>query len=672
MQGIPIVQELLLEETKILSGTQNDAVLLLSKDGSGLSLPQLVRHSERYLTFFIELLEDHSIPMNFFFYSREEPQGKPAFNLRFGIMPRIRTLICIDTQWLDARVLFPENNEGQLKVVCHGRRLEPNEIHHVTFTNYPCFHDVQVRLSEIQLTDTPPQEYPLPDVRLIDEMGQYKRKDWPQKVGNLGELRGRLQHFDASLPEGYPFSNWSSFGGWKSKKLAEGTGFFSRIKAEGRWWLVDPEGYAFFSMGPDCVVARADCRVDGIEKFMDWLPDREDPEYGGMFDGWRGKFNIPRRRQARLFSFEQANLYRVFGSEWYPKWSSIMERQLKQCGMNTLGNWSDRKLLGRMDLPYVTMLPRFPSTEQKIFRDFPDVFSPEYGEDAAKAAEELRAGCRDPLMIGYFLSNEPAWAFVDNLVLADEVLYNPARTVCRERLIGFLRERYEDIEELNKAWNQDFGSFNDLYAPLRQVSRRSEEAGRDMREFSRLMMKAYVEIPSKACRAADPNHMNLGLRWAWISDPDVVTGWQNFDVFSINCYALDPTPALDNVQKLQVDLPVMIGEFHFGALDSGLTATGLEGVLTQKDRGLAYRYYCERVAKHPYGVGCHYFQCYDQFALGRFDGENYNIGLFDICSQPYREMMDAIRTCSEGIYQVASGLKEPAEQKPVSIPMIAY
>jgi hypothetical protein len=78
------------------------------------------------------------------------------------------------------------------------------------------------------------------------------------------------------------------------------------------------------------------------------------------------------------------------------------------------------------------------------------------------------------------------------------------------------------------------------------------------------------------------------------------------------------------------------------------------------------------VAKHPYGVGCHYFQCYDQFALGRFDGENYNIGLFDICSQPYREMMDAIHTCSEGIYHVASGLKEPAEQKPVSIPMIAY
>ena len=104
-----------------------------------------------------------------------------------------------------------------------------------------------------------------------------------------------------------------------------------------------------------------------------------------------------------------------------------------------------------------------------------------------------------------------------------------------------------------------------------------------------------------------------------------------------SCYAESPTAAIDNIVKLGVDLPVMIGEFHFGALDAGPTATGLEGVLTQKDRGIAYRFYCEQAAAHPNGVGCHWFQCYDQFTLGRFDGENYNIGIFDICLQPYPE-----------------------------------
>jgi len=187
-----------------------------------------------------------------------------------------------------------------------------------------------------------------------------------------------------------------------------------------------------------------------------------------------------------------------------------------------------------------------------------------------------------------------------------------------------------------------------------------------------MMVCAYQEIPAKACRKVDPNHLILGMRWAWISDPDLVTGWENMDVFSINCYAVDPTPAIQNIVDLGVDLPVMIGEFHFGALDAGPDSTGLEGVVSQKDRGIAYRYYCEHVAAHPNGVGCHYFQCYDQFVLGRFDGENYNIGLFDICSQPYPELFEGVRAASEEIYNVMTGELAPVQEKACSIPMIAF
>ena len=170
----------------------------------------------------------------------------------------------------------------------------------------------------------------------------------------------------------------------------------------------------------------------------------------------------------------------------------------------------------------------------------------------------------------------------------------------------------------------------------------------------------------------DENHMILGMRWAWISDPDLVTGWENFDVFSINCYAQDPTKNIEQVIRLGVDLPVLIGEFHFGALDAGPVSTGLEGVVSQRDRGVAYRYYCEKVAAHPNGVGCHYFQCYDQFVLGRFDGENYNIGLFDICSRPYREMLEEVWQCSCEIYDVKFGMRKASEERAQSVPMIAF
>jgi hypothetical protein len=580
---------------------------------------------------------------------------------------------------MDGHVLFPETCPGALKIVCHGRRVEREEIEKILLVTLPLDSDLHMNWSPLLLADEYPEDLipsdgsGLPDTKLIDELGQYKQKEWSSKLHGVEQMKEMLLGQEAEVTEGYPFPDWSKYGGWKQKRLTAGTGFFSKIKQDGRWWLVDPEGYAFFSVGPDCVVARSDCRVDGVEKWMDWLPDREDPVYGALY---RVNENWPpmdtSRRKCTLFSFEQANLYRAFGAGWYEKWKRMIPGQLRKYGMNTLGNWSDDAILGETGTPYVTSLPHFPETKQTIFRDFPDVFSEEYRENARESAKALERRRTDPLMIGYFLRNEPSWAFVDHLVLADEVLYNPAQTACRRELIRTLREKYGTIEKLNAAWNASFASFDELEKSQDHVSSRSEEAGKDMHAFSRRMMEEYVGVPSRACREVDPNHMILGMRWAWISDPDVITGWENFDVFSINCYSFDPTKAIQNLVNLGVDLPVMIGEFHFGALDAGPCSTGLEGVASQKDRGLAYRCYCERVAAHPFGVGCHYFQCYDQFALGRFDGENYNIGLFDICSQPYPEMMEAVRECSREIYRVAAGEKAPVEEKAKETAMIAF
>ena len=95
-------------------------------------------------------------------------------------------------------------------------------------------------------------------------------------------------------------------------------------------------------------------------------------------------------------------------------------------------------------------------------------------------------------------------------MLADEVLYNPKRTACKEALIKFLAERYGGIEQLNQAWNADFESFSALYQPQKNCSERSARAKEDLREFSKKMLRAYVEIPASECRKVDPNHMILG------------------------------------------------------------------------------------------------------------------------------------------------------------------
>lgn len=647
------------------------SVLHIPREGGGLDVTEIALHTERYLVFVLECLEEHSLSVNLNVYEKAE-DGSATFFMRFGILPKLRAKICLDLQCLDAGILFPESNPGQLKVVCHGRRVERAAMGKITLVIPPCFHDVTIALSGLSLTDDFPTAFPLPEGKRIDELGQARDRQWTGKLESAARLDEKLD-VALTLPDSFAVPGWDRFGGFARKPVRTGTGFFSKARVDGRWTLVDPLGNAFFSVGPDCVAARSDCRVDQMERFMDWLPEESDPVYGRMFAHTRWpRGNAPRHRDCTLFSFEQANLYRAFGKDWYAKWQSLMSRQLKQHGLNTLGNWSDPGILGRIDMPYVTMLPEFPDTKTHVFRDFPDVFSEDYAADAKRCARILAQRAEDPLLIGYFLRNEPEWAFVDGLILADEVLFNPEPTACRRELIAWLENKYQTVQALADAWQHSLSDFSDLRNPIRKASELSAAAKRDLREFSKRMLETYVGIASRACREADPNHMNLGMRWAWISDPDLVTGWRHFDVFSINCYAVDPTPALDNVVRLGVDLPVLIGEYHFGALDSGQTATGLEAVRTQKDRGIAYQYYTERAAAHPHGVGCHWFQCYDQFALGRFDGENYNIGMFDLCSLPNETLMGSVRACANRLYGVKFGAFAPSEQRPESIPMIAY
>ena len=655
-----------IDDKRLLPGTtREDDILTMPPEGGGIRLPELAGPGGRWLNLTMTVLADHAQAFELRVWGEEE---SPRVTVRFGLMPRFCAAVALDLNWLDGHILFPGHRVGTQKVVCHGSRVDRAEIRRAELRSMPCFEPVSVRVEGLSLDNEPcPVTAPSRE-KLIDAFGQYRPKAWPGKIASEAELIDALRS-EAEKPAAYPHADWTKWGGCASRRLTAGAGFFSRARRDGRWYLTDPEGCAFFSMGPDCVAARADARVDGLEGLLEDLPPR-DAAHAPLYESPRRAFGETSRSEPVMFSYERANLARAFGDGWDEAWQRMVTGQLMRLGMNTLGNWSDPRLFGRM--PYVTSLPRFPATAQPIFRDFPDVLSPEYEEDAARCAQALAQRKDDPWMIGYFLRNEPEWAFVDGLIIAEEVLRCPRDTACRRGLVHWLKGRYGDIGSLSQAWHHPFSGFEDLMEPIERASAFSDQAREDLRAFSALLNERYVRVPAEACRRVDPNHMILGMRWAWISDPLLVSGWDCFDVFSINCYAVDPTAAIERVRQLGVDLPVMIGEFHFGALDAGLPATGLEAVRDQADRGRAYRYYCERAAAHPCGVGCHWFQCYDQFALGRFDGENYNIGLFDITLRPYRDMAEAVRDASGVIYAVKAGELAPFSERPESLPMIAY
>ena len=71
-------------------------------------------------------------------------------------------------------------------------------------------------------------------------------------------------------------------------------------------------------------------------------------------------------------------------------------------------------------------------------------------------------------------------------------------------------------------------------------------------------------------------------------------------------------------------------------------------------------------------LGAHYFILYDQPYLGRFDGENYQIGVLDVCSQPYTEFLDGIIRTHGELYEVADGTMAPTEEIAKEIPAIAF
>jgi len=80
--------------------------------------------------------------------------------------------------------------------------------------------------------------------------------------------------------------------------------------------------------------------------------------------------------------------------------------------------------------------------------------------------------------------------------------------------------------------------------------------------------------------------------------------------------------------------------------------------------------YLEDAASQPNCIGTHYFILYDQSALGRFDGENYNIGFLDVCNKPYKELAQSAKLSHELMYQVAAGVSQPFNEEPKYLPLL--
>ena len=302
-------------------------------------------------------------------------------------------------------------------------------------------------------------------------------------------------------------------------------------------------------------------------------------------------------------------------------------RRMDAWGLNTVANWSDERLWEAKRKPYVIPLESW--LTEVSYLGLPDVYSDAFAKEADERARRQCAARRDdPWLLGYFPANEPP--FPQKELQTVELILSGPPTATRAALEKWLAAG--DTEERRK-------------------------------EFVGEAFNRYVEITSAAVKRHDPNHLNLGMRSGGEPTAAEIRAARAFDVYSVNIYDYEvPVARVRQIAEL-TGKPILIGEFHFGTPGRGLAAS-LVQVRDQAARGQAYRYYVENAFAMPELVGTHYFQWADQPSTGRFDGENYNIGLVDVTDRPYPDLVEALTKTHRRVRGLHSGELEPFRDRP--------
>ncbi|MDQ7779704.1 MAG: beta-agarase [Planctomycetota bacterium] len=442
---------------------------------------------------------------------------------------------------------------------------------------------------------------------------------------------------------------FDKYGGW-TKLKCEPTGFFSVRKIDDRWWLVTPDGNVFFSTG-----------VCGVYSTGNHCPALGHAPYGkAVADKYAKKEDWAKTTLARL-------------QEW---------------GFNTLGAWSESALFAGQ-IPWTRILDLgVRGGANWLTGEFPDVFDPKFAATVDAAAEDACGRLKDdPWLVGYFLDNELRWGrdwraikplFADFMAL-------PPTAPGKKALIEFLRSEYaDDIEKFRQAWKSDAASFEEL-ASARSLAGRPDgksqaEAQRVKESFAGIVADRYFQVTTSAVRRYDPNHLVLGVRFSSAGACEAVIRacGKYCDVLSINFYhvgdvldrlACNFTDGLTTAGWLAEyhrvsTRPVMITEFSFKAMDSGLpNSRGASiPVRTQADRAGCFRSYARACAEKPYMVGYHWFEYIDQPALGRSDGENSNYGLVNEKDEPWETLTAEMKRTNREVYKLHRGSGQ-AEKK---------
>nr|AAP70388.1 AguG [uncultured bacterium] len=400
-----------------------------------------------------------------------------------------------------------------------------------------------------------------------------------------------------------------------------------------------------------------------------WLPSYN--EAAGANYGYRRSVHSGSLKHGETFSFYRANLARKYATQdeetLMQYWRDATIKRMHNWGFTSFGNWVDASFYQMNRLPYFAngwIIGDFKTVNSgnDYWGAMPDPFDPVFTQRTDKVIAQIANEVKNnPWCVGVFIDNEKSWGSMGTPSLQYGIVINGLKkkandSPLKQEFIRHLKNKYQNIENLNTAWDLKNTSWAQLSQPVELVLFNEKMLG-DFSELLYLYADAYFSRVNQAFRKHMPNHLYMGPRFAhWAMTPEVLKAAAKYtDVMSYNYYreGIDQ-PYWDFLAEL--DKPSIIGEFHNGAIDSGLLNPGLIHAESQFDRGEKYKSYLNSVIDNPYFVGAHWFQYIDSPLTGRaYDGENYNVGFVSVADIPYPPLVKAAQEVNRNLYQKRFG-----------------
>ncbi|MBP5509706.1 MAG: hypothetical protein J6Z49_02180 [Kiritimatiellae bacterium] len=395
-------------------------------------------------------------------------------------------------------------------------------------------------------------------------------------------------------------------------KTSAPDGFFRVVEKDGRWQVLAPGGKETVLLGVDHVTYHGHAsqrtgRRHHLAANKRLFPDKADWEENAL---------------ARLKAWG----FNMLGAGCDP---ALKHRGLVHTVFLSLGDSLCWKNSVKPDL-YIC------PNEHRPCSAFPNVFHPGFAAHADEVARKKCAPNRDDTsLLGYFIDNELAWwgRGRSDTGLFDAVSNLPPEHSARLAQAAFLKERGVTGTP----------SKEDKLAFLERAAER------------------YFRISCEAIRRHDPNHLVLGARFAGLGGAHPAV-WEiagrYCDIVTFNCYPwadldrnvvrMNASPSSETVieaftkQYGHVKKPMLVTEWSFPALDSGLPCTGGAGqrFATQAQRTRATELFAKTVLALPFIIGYDYFMWVDEPPEGISDAfpEDSNYGLINERGEAYPEI----------------------------------